>query len=210
MTRRTSWLVAAVLTCWLLTACGAPTSGEVQDLPTVPYGLMSPTSPDTSAPTSQQDLRPRVYLVRDDQLVPVPAGAPAPGDVDSTVGALLERLAVGPQEAERNRGLSSALGPDVDIGLVRIEGTTAVVEVRAGAQLPSAGRLPLAVGQIVLTAVSVPGVDRVQLTAGGKPVQAPLPDGAITDRPLDAADYASLVARTPTVSPSGPSTAPAS
>ena len=207
--RRTSWLVAAVVVC-LLAACGAPTSGEVQDLPTVPYGLMSPTSPDPSAPTSQRDVRPRVYLVREDQLVPVPAGAPVPGDVDSTVGALLERLAVGPQEAERTRGLSSALGPDVGIGLVRIEGTTAVVEVRAGAQLPSAGRLPLAVGQIVLTAVSVPGVDRVQLTAGGKPVQAPLPDGALTDRPLDAADYASLVARTPTASPSEASTAPAS
>lgn len=200
--RRTSWLVAAVAAC-VLTACGAPTSGEVQELPTVPYGLMSPTSPDTSEPTPQQDLRPRVYLVRDDQLVPVPASVPPAGDVDSTVGALLEQLAVGPQEAERTRGLSSALGPDVGIGLVQLEGTTAVVEVRAGAQLPSASRLPLAVGQIVLTAVSVPGVDRVQLTAEGKPVQAPLPDGALTDRPLSAADYASLVARARTAAPSG-------
>jgi len=199
VTRRlTHWAAAAVAGC-LLTACGAPTSGDVQALRTVPYDLMSPTSPATTEPTPQPDVRPRVYLVRDDLLVPVPTSSRDAGSSSSTVAALLERLALGPQEDERTRGLSSALGPDVGIGLVRLEGTTAVVDVRAGDQLPSAGRLPLAVGQIVLTAVSVPGVDRVQLTAEGKPVQAPLPDGALTDRPLSAPDYSSLVAGAPTV-----------
>jgi spore germination protein GerM len=182
----------------------------VQALRSVPYDLMSPTSPATTEPAPQADVRPRVYLVRDDLLVPVPASARAAESSSATVAALLERLALGPQEDERTRGLSSALGPDVVIGLVRLEGTTAVVDVRAGAQLPSAGRLPLAVGQIVLTAVSVPGVDRVQLTAEGKPVQAPLPDGALTDRPLSAPDYASLVAGAPTVARSLTPTASAS
>jgi hypothetical protein len=193
-------LAAAALT-WSVAACGAPTSGDVQPLPSVPYDLMSPASPATTAPTTEPDVRPRLYLVRDDLLVPVPAPAVGGGDVASTVSAMLDNLAQGPAEDERDRGLSSALGSDVGITLAGLDGSTALVDVRAGAQLPSAGRLPLAVGQIVLTVVSVPGVDSVRLTADGEPIKAPLPDGALTERPLVESDYASLI-----VSPTGTQT----
>ncbi len=189
--------LAAAMLCCSLAACGAPTSGQVQELGSVPYDLMSPASPVTTAPTTKPEVRPRLYLVRDDLLVPVPTPTDGEGDVASTVSALLGTLAQGPGESERDRGLSSALGSDVGIELARLDGATAVVDVRAGAQLPSAGRLPLAVGQIVLTVASVPGVDSVQLTADGEPIQAPLPDGALTDRALVPSDYASLIA-TPT------------
>jgi spore germination protein GerM len=53
---------------------------------------------------------------------------------------------------------------------------------------------PLAVGQIVLTATSVPGVDSVVLTREGKPVEAQQAGGQLTDRPLTAAEYAPLLA----------------
>ncbi|HZB21324.1 MAG TPA: GerMN domain-containing protein, partial [Blastococcus sp.] len=47
-----------------------------------------------------------------------------------------------------------------------------------------------AVAQLVLTATSLQGVDAVQLTIGGEPVEAPLPTGELTSAPLTAADYA--------------------
>lgn len=185
---------AAAAYLLLLTACGAPTSGAVQQVTSVPYDLMSPAAPVTTAPTTKPEARPRVYLVRDDLLVPVPGPDTEGADTPTAVTELLQALAQGPREGDRNRGLSSALGSDVAMTLTRIDGDTAVVDVDAGAQLPSAGRLPLAVAQIVLTVVSVPGVENVELTVGGEPIQAPLPDGALTERPLDAGDYSTLLA----------------
>jgi Sporulation and spore germination len=97
--------------------------------------------------------------------------------------------------------------------LTDVTGGRAGVDIRAGDQAPSPGRLPLAVGQLVLTLTSIEGVDEVVLTAGGAPIEAPLPGGALTDRPLRAADYAAL--RSPrsqppaTSSPSPTATGPA-
>ena len=185
-----------------LSACGAPTSSEVSPITAVPYDLMSPATSATSAPTVDAATTPQVYLVRDDVLMPVQASRALDVDVTATVATTLERLAEGPSREERGRGLSTALGPDVGIALDRLDGTTAIIDVRAGDQAPTASRLPLAVGQIVLTVLSVPGVESVLLTSEGEPIQAPLPGGALTDRPLVAGDYAALAAPA-TPSPAG-------
>jgi len=132
-----------------------------------------------------------VWLVRDDALVPGAASTPG-ADVRSTASALLLRLAEGPTEQQRADGLSTAFGPDVRLTLTDVTGGRAVVDVRAGDQAPSPSRLPLAVGQLVLTLASIEGVDEVVLTARGAPIEAPLPGGALSDRPLRADDYAAL------------------
>jgi spore germination protein GerM len=164
----------------------------VSPITAVPYDLMSPATSVASAPPVDAATTPQVYLVRDDVLVPVQASRALEVDVEATVATTLERLAEGPSREERGRGLSTALGPDVGIALDRLEGSTAVIDVRAGDQAPTGSRLPLAVGQIVLTALSVPGVESVLLTSEGEPIQAPLPGGALTDRPLVAGDYTTL------------------
>ena len=195
-------VAAAIATAGSLSACGAPTSSEVNPITAVPYDLMSPATSATSAPTVDTATTPQVYLVRDDVLVPVQASRALDIDVTTTVATTLARLAEGPSREERDRGLSTALGPDVGIALDRLDGTTAVIDVRAGDQAPTASRLPLAVGQLVLTVLSVPGVESVLLTSEGEPIQAPLPGGALTDRPLVAGDYAPLAAPA-TPSPAG-------
>lgn len=195
--RRLAVLVAGAVTAGALVGCGAPTSATVEPLTDVPYNLMSPATGATSAPTADPETRPLIFLVRDDVLVPVRAPEVAGGSVSATVTATLARLAEGPGEQARDQGLSSALGPDVGITLTGMDGTRAVIDVEPGAQVPTAGRLPLAVGQVVLTVLSVPGVESVSLTAGGEPIQAPLPGGELTDRPLVASDYLPLTAATP-------------
>jgi spore germination protein GerM len=53
------------------------------------------------------------------------------------------------------------------------------------------------VGQIVLTATSLPGVRGVRLTLDGEPLEAPLPSGELTSAPLTAEDYAALLSSPP-------------
>ena len=86
-----------------------------------------------------------------------------------------------------------------------------MVDIRSGDLAPSPSRLPLAVGQLVLTLSSIEGIDDVALTAAGSPIQAPLPGGALTDRPLRADDYAALLLRVgASEAPSSTATGPAS
>jgi spore germination protein GerM len=135
-----------------------------------------------------------VYLVKDDALTAVEAGTAADGpDTAAAVSAVLERLAAGPTNQERASGLSTALGPDVRITLGGLQGRRASIDIDAGTQLPSAGRVPLAVGQIVLSVTSIPEVDTVVLTRDGRPIEAPLPGGALAPGPVAAADYAELL-----------------
>lgn len=199
------WVVAA---CLLVGGCGVPSDSEAQPVPAVPYGLLSPSGPTPSTSTSAPVRGPRVWLLRDDRLVPAEAPSPA-SDPTSTATALLRRLAAGPTEQERADGLSTAFGPGVELTLTEVTGGHAVVDIRSGDLAPSPSRLPLAVGQLVLTLSSIDGIDDVALTAAGSPIQAPLPGGALTDRPLRADDYAALLLRAgaseePTSTATGP------
>lgn len=176
----------------LVAACGAPSGGPTTTITEVPYGLQQPADSPTSSPVQRARSRPFVYLVDDQVLVPVEADPPAGGDTAGTLSAVLEELARGPSETDRSAGLSTALGPDTAVRLDRLEGGVAHIDVSAGDQVPSPPRVPLAVGQLVLSATSVPGVDAVVMTRDGSPVQLPIPGGALTSEPVTAADYAAL------------------
>lgn len=123
-------------------------------------------------------------------------GPAAVGDEEATAltTVLLRRLAGGPAPAQRDQGLSTALGPGVPVVLVDVVDGTARVTLRQPDRDPPADRLPLAIGQVVLTVTSAPGVARVQLLRDGEPTAVPLPDGARSDAPVTAADYAVLLA----------------
>ena len=187
-------MASVVAACLLTGGCGVPSGSEAQALPAVPYGLLSSSGPTPSTTTSAAARGPRVWLVRDDGLVPAEAPSSA-SDPTSTATALLGRLAAGPTEQERADGLSTAFGPGVELTLTEVTSGHAVVDIRSGDLAPSPSRLPLAVGQLVLTLCSIDGIDDVALTAAGSAIQAPLPGGALTDRPLRAGDYEALLRR---------------
>lgn len=189
--------VAVAATGLLASSCGAPGGGPTTTITEVPYALQQPAELPTSSPSQHARIRPFVYLVDDQLLVPVEAAPPAGTDTSRTLSAVLEELARGPSETDRSAGLSTALGADTTIRLERLEGGVAHIDVSAGDQVPSPPRVPLAVGQVVLTATSVPEVDAVLMTRDGSPVQLPVPGGALTSEPVTAADYAALT-RPPT------------
>ena len=198
-------LALAVLTALTLAACGAPTGSPAQTLESVPYDLSAPSTSARATATPAPSRGPQVYLVRDEALLAASA-VPQGGDVRDTAIRALDQLVDSPNDQDRMSGLSTALGPDVRLSLSSLSNGRATVDIRAGEQAPGAGRLPLAVGQVVLTLTSVGGVDEVVLTSDGVRIAAPLPGGALTDRPLRARDYAELIVATtpPTAGPDAP------
>lgn len=196
----TSGAVAVTATVALgLVGCGLPQDGTARavDPKQVPYGLMrsDPPAPASSRSKSiDRTDQARLYLLGpDDQLVGVPAGVGRPLGTGARLTALFALLARGPDETQRGQGLSTALSPGVQIQLRDLSGGVARVQVVAGLKDPSADRLPLSIGQLVLTATSLRGVDSVVLERDGAPVEVPLPGGALTSAPLTRSDYASLV-----------------
>lgn len=203
--RRGLCALLVTLTAIALAACGAPEHGSPVTITKVPYGLQRPADPVTPTPEPGGAERPFVYLVRDEQLVPVRARSRRPADPAAAVAEVLAQLTDGPSERERQAGLSTALGPGTVMRLGALDGVVAHVDLTAGDQEPAPSRVPLAVAQVVLSVTSVPGVDSVLVTRDGDPVELPLPGGALTASPVTAQDYASLVGRR-----SSPSSSPTS
>jgi spore germination protein GerM len=128
-------------------------------------------------------------MVRDGELVAVTRHVDAQPSVDDLVDALL----AGPTDAEQRDGLTSALlGNDIVVG-VQFSGGRATVELTD--TLDETGRSDqiLAFAQIVCTLAAKPGVTAVSFTRAGQPVGVPRADGSLSESPVTAADYASLV-----------------
>jgi len=210
-------LGAVLASATLLAGCGVPSSGPSEPVPSgqVPYGLLDPhhavprTGPTGAASPSATRApgRPSVFFVKHDRLVPAPLTAPgaaasgaaapgtASGDTRTVLSQLVLALSTGPSADQRAQGLDTALPSALHLAVrsVRADGL-ATIDLQGGDSGTVGDQGPLAVGQVVLTATSVPGVDRVLLTRQGAPVAAQLAGGELTDTPLVPAEYASLLA----------------
>lgn len=199
-TPRTFIRVLGVVTlASLLTACGLPTSSAPVAVPKneVPYGLLEGPTP-TPTPTSTPgvpNVAATIYLADAQQrLVAVPVQVPA-ATLQPLVQSLLDRLAVGPSDGDRAQGLITDLGPGSTIAIRNVIVGTATIELKTSSQDPNPIKQPAAVGQIVLTACSVVGVDRVVFVQDGMVVPVPGPtEGNLTSDVLSAGTYASLLA----------------
>jgi hypothetical protein len=191
----TAVLVASLA---LLGACGLPRSSSPVEVPPaeVPYGLLEAATANTT-PTATPGvlLVPgSIYLADPEQRL-VPVGVQVPNaQTIPMLQTLLNRLAVGPSDRERARSLVTDLSPGSSLVLRGLNSGTAYIELESTGQDPSPSKLPIAVGQIVLTATSIAGVDRVVFVRDGTPLQVPGPDGSSTSVPLGATDFEVLLA----------------
>jgi hypothetical protein len=203
----------ALLACLVLAGCGVPTSGDPAVIPAseVPYGLASPTTTTPSSTPEQTMLAETgIYLVGLDDVLVLRGRELQAGPLEEQADDLLDALAAGPSEQERADELSTALPPEVELDATELSSGTVTVDI-SGTDAPSGTESRRAVAQIVLTATSVPGVRAVRLTLQGKPVEAPLPDGALTSAPLTADQFAVFLtppATPPTAAPDTPSASP--
>lgn len=185
------WVAALVATAGLAAACGVPSGDAPATVPAsdVPFGLLSPTPTSPAAtPSASQFDRPLVFLVDAGGRL-VPRGRALAGDpVKAALTELLEDLAAGPTAEEQRQQLSSALPPGMRLAVTAFDGGIATIDIVGSTEL-SGRSSRLAVGQIVLTATSVPGVEAIRLRRNDDAVEAPLPGGQLTSDPLTAADY---------------------
>lgn len=190
--------VRAVLpaTLLLLAGCGLPGDTDVRviDDASVPYRLLDPepgSRPGRTGPVPSGT--PVVFwLMNDDRLAPTAVSASCTDPLEEVASRLLTTLAAAPDDVARSAGRSSAIPPSSALDLVEVVDGVALVALDPATSL-TADRLPLALGQLVLTITSAPGIEAVRVTASGDTVEVPLPGGALTDRPVTAADYAPLL-----------------
>jgi hypothetical protein len=189
-------VVVAALTLGSGAACGVPdddNNASTISPDDVPYGLLGATSSTRPGGNESSSSSPRIFWIdADDELVPRRPRLDGQS-TEPAVRLLLAALVDGPSGQTRDLGLGSAVGPSISIRLIEQSGRLALIDVDFGPQEPSADRLPLAMGQIVLTAVSAPGVDQVQITHDGEQIEVPTPGGALKAGALSASDYESLI-----------------
>ena len=187
-----------ILLAAALAGCGLPDDrrSRVVDESAVPYHLLDPGEPTHDTPHAGAAVprqRPIVFwLSRDDVLTPSDPGLTCDDTPTAVVDAVLAALVAAPTSSERDAGLSSAIPSSARLTLVRITDGVAEVDLDP-VTIADAERLPLAVGQVVLSVTSAPGVDAVRLVTSGQPVGLPLPSGALATRGVTPEDYAALL-----------------
>ena len=195
--RRVEAITLAVGVVLLLASCGLPGDGDVEQVSddAVPYELLEPVAPSPGGDVDDggKDATPRVFWLLDDGRLISDTAEPSCGEEPSVVvERVLDELAAGPGDDARAAGRSTAIPPESVLELVRIDDGTAEVMVDPETAI-SADRLPAAVGQIVLTVTSAPGVRSVVLVSSTEPVPVPLPGGPLAEGPVTAEDYADLL-----------------
>jgi spore germination protein GerM len=131
----------------------------------------------------------KIYFVRaTGRLSGVPRTVASP----ATLGSALASLVQGVNDQEAAAGLRSAINPQTQILGAQVNNGVAIINVSeafSGASVPDQ---IFALGQLVFTATSLPGVSAVSISLNSNPVEVPRGDGSRTNAVLTQADYASL------------------
>lgn len=106
---------------------------------------------------------------------------------------IFESLIAGPNESERNAGLTSNLPDELELRSARLRGRILTVDVNAQFRELTSDALRVAVAQLVATANEIDGVERLRLQINGENQVWPLGDGQNTDRLLTIYDYPGFV-----------------
>jgi hypothetical protein len=184
-------LAAVVAVGLVLVGCGVPLQSEPAPIESeaIPSRLQSPGVPTPGASATRTTVQ--VDFVRNGRLVGIArevSGA-------ELLAGVIHALAAGPTAAEQADGITSALPPGLTLTVAAVQGTMVGLELSGETDSRSATENVLAVGQIVLSVTALQTVDEVTFWRDGAPVEALLADGALTTKPLTAADYQAL--RTP-------------
>lgn len=193
--RRTTAIALAIVAVLAMTGCGVSASDGPQPIESDIAELLEPQDEPTVPETEPKRLV-TVTWVRGDRLARTPriGVAETPQErLDSAFAALLS----GPRAAEQTRGLTTLLPPDVQVS-GEIKRRRAVVALDLGGGLEPGG-LSLAIGQVAVTALAVPGVQSVVFTVDGTPTAVPVPSsrgsGRDIVRVVRASDYRKVLAR---------------
>lgn len=185
---------AGVVIALVFVACGVPTEDRASTAgpKRVPFALLEdePVRPPATVPPPAATVV-RIYLLdpSGERLVAVDRSADEEAEV--SLDEVVDVLLLGPTRPESNAGIRSAVGRTtvVDVGLA---GGVANVDLNEEFAAIDGGTQRLALGQIVYTLTSRPGVGRVSFTLAGQPVEIPRGDGTLTSGSVSRDSYREL------------------
>jgi spore germination protein GerM len=181
--------VAVVVTVAAVVGCGVPDSGVATIEPSeLPKSLRSTTSVTSTVPGEPSSAQVALYWVRDDHLVGEPVSFEAPPDAERMLTLLLK----GPGTGSLGGVRTAISDPEMVRDSIQ-RGSTVVVDLGPSFSDLTGSDQILAIGQLVASLTSIPGVSAVELRQGGDAVEVPIPDGTLVDRPLTRADYSELL-----------------
>jgi spore germination protein GerM len=154
----------------------------------VPFQLLDTTSTTTIEPSASTASTLSLYFVLDDRLVSVSRQATDSPGADGLLRSLLD----GPTGDEASFGVTTAIPSGTRVSGVDRSGGALVVELSSDLATTDNTSV-LAVGQLVLTASGLPGVERVRFEIDGKPVQVPKGDGTLASGAVTPQDYQELL-----------------
>ncbi|MCZ3388486.1 MAG: GerMN domain-containing protein [Actinomycetia bacterium] len=178
-----------------LTACGVSSGDGPQPIDSDIAELLKPEVTPTPAETTKQRLLTVTWVRREKLVRAVRLGVAETRQ--ERLDAALDVLLSGPGPREQTKGFTTLLPPDVVVRS-EVKRGRAVIAIELGAGIEPGG-LPLAAGQVAVTALAVPRVRSVVFTVGGSPTAVPVPStrgpGRDTARVVRASDYRSVLAR---------------
>jgi hypothetical protein len=177
-------LAAAVLLL-ALTGCSVSDQSEPRPIDSDIAELLSQSATPTPA-ESAPVVRTRVTWVKGADYVRSVRRLPAQNRQQQLELALVA-LVAGPVSAELDAGLESRIPPSLTVdGIVR--GDRVVLDVPNDSQFEQSG-VEQAVGQLAITALSLPDVQQVLFTIDGTRTAVPVPDAKKPQRVVTMADY---------------------
>jgi len=192
VTGRPHRILALALANTVLAGCGVTAETTPRPI-TPPRGFLQTTTPPTPEPTGNGPVTEQLFLVKDSALIPVTRHV----DHQPTTDDLLADLLAGPDDSEQAEGLSSALqGGDV-VSNIHVSDRRAVVELSTTIENAARNDEVLAYAQLVCTLTARADITGVTFTHNGQPIGVPRADGSLTQGPLTAADYTTLLATAP-------------
>ena len=112
-----------------------------------------------------------------------------PRDVTGGADELIRSLLSGPNNAEVENSLGTAIPSDLELNSVRSVGTRLTIDIGDGLAELSDEAIRLALAQIVATASELDGVERVRIRVDGANRAWPTGDGRLSDEALSVYDY---------------------
>lgn len=185
MRRGLAAIIAAVL---VLAGCSIQPDASPNDLPAERAEVFGDVETgDEAAGTN------RIYLLAPTDPEEAQRIRSVQRDVPTTPFSVLSSLFAGPNAAERDELLDTAIPADIELLAARPVGQVLTVDLNDVFDELTPDGLRLAVAQIVSTATDIENVEAVQLRIDGELRVWPLGNGELTDRPLTRFDYPGLV-----------------
>jgi spore germination protein GerM len=186
-------LAGTALCCVALVGCGVRPQSSAERIAAddIPFELGGTTPSETADVGIDSTTRSVVYLVADESLREV---IRAEGAVDAA--SAMSLLEQGPSDEEAQRGLRTAVVPDLAV-VTGVDGDVATVDLSAEFSSLAPLEQRLALAQITYTLTQLTGIGAVKFLVAGEDVSVPTADGLPVARPVTRSDYGALMLRAP-------------